>query len=126
MNGLRFFTRTSQQRCWNVASYHSPHSLTWSWVVSLSLFRGDEARVWPLWFSYRTNDGLQWGFRIPWLGIVQWHRQRPVYYRDLYHRQRDEQDREKYQAHLKGAAARETIREARERSSVIDTSRGVH
>lgn len=90
--GLNFFTKTSQRGCWNIASYHNPHSMTWSWIVSFARFRGDEARVRPLWFSYRTNGGLQWGFRIPFFGIVSGHRQRPMYFRDLYYRLRDERD----------------------------------
>lgn len=126
MTGLKLPSRTSCRSTWNLASYHSPHSLTWSWVVSFSFFRGDERRVRPLWFAYRTNDGLQWGFRIPWLGIVQWHRQRPMYYRDLYRRERDERDHARYETYLKGAETREAIREARERSVEVDASRGVH
>lgn len=92
MKGLRFFQRTSGRGSWNIASYHSPHSLTWRWLVGFSLFRGGEARARPLWWSYRDNNGLQWGFRVPWLGIVRWSQQRPMWFRDLYYRNRDEVD----------------------------------
>lgn len=92
MQGLKFFSRTSSPDCWNIASYHSPHSMTWRWFVSFALFRGDEARVRPLWFSHRTNNGLQWGFRVPWVGLVTFQQQRPMWYRDLYQRKRDEVD----------------------------------
>lgn len=92
MWGIGLFIKTSQRGCWNIVSYHNPHSLTWSWFISFALFRGDERRVRPLWFGYRTNAGLQWGFRIPFVGLIQWHRQRPIYFRDLYYRQRDEED----------------------------------
>lgn len=95
-NGLNFFRKTSQRGSWNIAAYHNPHSLTWSWVLSLSLFRADEGRVRPLWWSYPTNQGRQWGFRIPYVGIVSWHRQQPMWFRDMYMRLRDETDTAAY------------------------------
>lgn len=88
-NGLALFSRTNSKGHWNIASWHSPHSLTWSWIVSFSLFRGDEARVRPLWWSIRRGHS---DFRIPFLGMVSWQTQRPMWYRDLWHRRRDEED----------------------------------
>lgn len=96
MNGLRLFARDSGGG-WILVSWHSPHSLTWRWFLSFTRFRGDEARVWPICWSYQTNPGgLQWGFRIPWLGVVAFHQQRPMWYRDLYIRMRDERDHARY------------------------------
>lgn len=100
MKGLKFFSRTNVKGSWNVASFHSPHSLIWSWILAFSRFRGDEARVWPLFYGYRDNHGLQWGFRIPWIGLVLWHRQRPMPYRELYRQIRNEKDLERYRASL--------------------------
>jgi hypothetical protein len=91
-NGLALFARTSDRRSWNVASYHSPHSMTWRWLISFSLFRGDEWRVRPLWWSHTTTDGLQWGCRVPWIGIVRFQQQRPMWFRDLYQQLRDRFD----------------------------------
>jgi hypothetical protein len=91
-NGLALFTRTSDRRCWNIASYHSPHSLTWRWLISFSLFRGDEWRARPLWWSFPTSDGLQWGFRVPWIGMVRYQQQRPMWFRDLYQQLCDRRD----------------------------------
>lgn len=90
--GLSLFQRTSQRGCWNIASFHSPHSLTWRWILSFSLFRADEARVRPLWWRYITNGGPHWGIRIPFLGLLTWQQQIPMWYRDLYQRLRDERD----------------------------------
>lgn len=39
--GLSFFKRTSSRRAFNVASFHAPNSLTWSWV--LTVFREEVA-----------------------------------------------------------------------------------
>lgn len=92
MRGLQFFTKRSVQGSWNIVSWHSPHSLTWRWLFGFNLFRGDEARVRPLWWSYGTNNGLQWGFRIPFIGTVRFSQQRPMWYRDLYTKLRDKHD----------------------------------
>lgn len=88
MKGLKFFTRTSSSRLFNIAAYHSPHSLTWSWVLSFSF----ERQVRPLWYGYRTNGGYHCGLRIPLVGVFMWQKQRPMWYRDLYQRKRDEAD----------------------------------
>lgn len=85
-NGLHFFTRTSDRRCWNIAAFHSPHSLTWSWILSFSY---DGGRIRPHWYGYKDNNGLQWGFRIPLIGFIRWSRQQPMWFRDLYHRREE-------------------------------------
>jgi hypothetical protein len=90
MKGLRLFSRTSDQRSWNLASFHSPHSLTWSWILSFRLPRGDEGR-WLGFHRWQTNDGGQWLLQIARCAL-QWHRQRPMWYRDLHARCRDELD----------------------------------
>lgn len=90
MSGLKLFTRTSDRHSWNLASYHSPHSLTWSWLLCFSLFRSDVRRVWPLGWAYRTNTGRCWGLRLPWIGVLHYQSQRPIWYRDLYMQQRGE------------------------------------
>lgn len=105
MRGLSFFQRTNVQKSWNVISFHSRHSLTWSWILSFSVFRGDEARVRPLWYSYRDNQGLQWGFRIPYVGLVRWSRQQPMFYRDLCWREWERRDRETLARAHEGLAA---------------------
>lgn len=92
MKGLAFFRRTNSARCWTIAAFHSPHSLTWSWILSFSCDGFSERRFWPLIMPYRTNQGLQCVIRIPYVGIFNWHRQQPKWFRDLYHRLRDEQD----------------------------------
>jgi len=93
MNGLSFFRKTSGKRCWNVASYHSPHSLTWSWVLSFSR-DGAERHWWPLIVHFRMNTGSQWCLRLPWVGVFVWHRQQPMWFRDMFwRRQREDEER---------------------------------
>lgn len=92
MNGFKLFSRTNVKGSWIVASWHSPHSMTWRWLLSFSLFRGDEGRAWPIWMPHRTNIGLQWNVRVPFIGLLAFHQQRPMWYRDCYMRLRDKQD----------------------------------
>ena len=89
-NGLSFFRRTNSAGCWNLASFHNPHSLTWSWILSFDLPRTDEGR-WLYFSKYRANTGLQWSLQVARM-CLRWHRQRPMFYRDLYYRLRDEHD----------------------------------
>lgn len=113
--GFAMLKRTSGKKSWNVASYHSPHSLTWHWLLNLSLgalfsrprlymsprstFLG-EKDPFP---SFAFNIGIAgasaslnnygWQFAAWMLGLhVHFQQQRPMWYRDLYHRARDEAD----------------------------------
>ncbi len=72
--GFSLFQRTSSLRTINLASWHNPRSLTWSWILSLA--REDVSR-WGF-FPYRTNDGLQWVLRA---GVfsLHWLRQKPMW-----------------------------------------------
>lgn len=90
MRGLKFFSHTSSRDTFNLVSFHSPHCMCWSWLLSFHRFRGDEARVWPLAWRHNDNTTRRWGFRIPFVGYVGWQRQvRPMPYRDLYYALRD-------------------------------------
>lgn len=107
--GLSLLRRTSNRRTINLASWHSPHSLTWSWILSASWSLPSYER--PVWnwsrvgphrfygarvgsiasvYLCRDNGGRQWGLCL--LGArLNWSRQRPMWFRDLYRRQCDEQ-----------------------------------
>ncbi len=87
-NGLALFEKTNSQGCVNLASFHSPHSLTWSWILSFSLPRAGSGR-WLGFHPWQTNQGRQWVFQIAWC-TFQWHQQSPMWYRDMYMRLRDE------------------------------------
>lgn len=76
MQGLKFFSRTSARQTFNLASFHSPHSLTWRWIVSFSFFRGDEARVRPLW-SIATTTGCNGVSASPSSGLFVGHSSAP-------------------------------------------------
>mgnify|MGYP001604277069 CR=1 FL=1 len=85
----------------NIASWHSPHSLTWSWILSYRPYQADENRRTLMRFwRWKDNGGPQWMLCLPWLGTVQWQRQRPMWYRDLINSERDrlsEDAREEYE-----------------------------
>jgi hypothetical protein len=113
--GLAVLKRTSSKRSWNLASYHSPHSLTWRWLVGIS-FGSMFARpaiymqpreILPRWpnpfVAFAFNIGIAgasastnnygWQFAAWMFGIhVHFHQQAPMWYRDLYVRARDEAD----------------------------------
>jgi len=108
VSGLKAFSRTSSERTWNIASYHSPHSLTWRWLVNvmagrvLSPFRlhlDPGPHFAGFMFSigiggahaYTTNGGWQFGV---WIMGLHFHlsQQRPMWFRDMYQRARDEAD----------------------------------
>jgi len=113
--GLAVLTRTSNRRCWNLAAYHSPHSLTWRWLIGItfgSVFARPRFYMSPretfmgvlnpfpaFAFSIgiagagasRNNYGWQYSASL--LGVhVHFSQQHPMWYRDLYQRARDEAD----------------------------------
>lgn len=100
---LSLFSKTSSRRDFNLASWHSSHSLTWSWIVSLSLQPFGFPKPFALRNSigfgaglgqmlafniYRTNDGTQWSIALLWVSL-EWHRQRPMWFRDIMRREWD-------------------------------------
>ncbi|AWC25469.1 hypothetical protein CO731_04966 [Aminobacter sp. MSH1] len=105
--GFSAFRRTSSKSSWNLAAYHPPHSLTWRWLLSLRRHElmwlkpfaiansfGFGAGVGTLFgFSAykQPNGGWQWHFALLWHGLS-FSQQEPMWYRDLYHRARDEAD----------------------------------
>lgn len=113
--GVAAFRRTSGKRSWNVASYHSPHSLTWRWLVNLSLgsvFTRPRLYMSPRetfmgvknpFSAFAFNIGIAgasastnnygWQFAAWLLGLrIHFSQQRSMWYRDLYRRARDEAD----------------------------------
>ncbi len=90
MKGLKFFARTSDPARINLASWHSPHSLTWRWIVAWARFKGDERRA--HWRLIRNNNGIQLHLLVPWIGRLELHTQRPMWYRDLRSSRDEEHD----------------------------------
>lgn len=100
IGALGLFNRTNSKRSFNIAAYHSPHSLTWSWILSVS-FDG----IWrypppPIatrkglrfgFHPFRTNGGLQWVLTAPFV-IIHWHRQKEMWFRSLYASARDREE----------------------------------
>lgn len=88
-----FEKNSGGSRLW--ASWHSPHSLTWRWTARVS--RRDRITKF---FMFR-HDKHNAGRNIHLLaGPLTFHvsTQRPMWYRDLYMRRRDDDDRASYQA----------------------------
>lgn len=113
--GLAVLKRTSGKKSWNIASYHSPHSLTWRWIISLtfgSVFSRPRLYMSPRetfmgvrnpFPAFAFNIGIAggsasknnygWQFAAWILGLhVNFSQQHPMWYRDLYQRARDEAD----------------------------------
>lgn len=97
IGGLGLFQKTNSKGHINLAAYHSPHSLTWSWILSVSFsgaWRYDPAfskrRGLRFGFSsWRNNYGRPWVLCLPWVAI-EWHVQRPMWFRDLHARSWEE------------------------------------
>lgn len=81
-NGISLLERDSGGGL-NLISFHSRHSLTWSWFINFRKFVADEARVRPLWWGYRHNCGYVIGVRLPLWGHLTLQRQWPMFYRDI-------------------------------------------
>ena len=106
IGGLGILNRTNSKHSLNVLSWHSPHSLTWRWILAL---RRHHLSIKPYAFASgighhrflgmgfgqllgasasRNNDGWQWSLSLLWLSL-DFHQQKPMWYRDMYRRQRD-------------------------------------
>lgn len=91
MRGFKFFHKAIDfdRFRWVLASYHSPHSLTWSWYINFTVLREGEPRAWPIFWTRKLVkiNGLKavnCGFRIPFIGTVRYSWQSPMWFRDLY------------------------------------------
>lgn len=88
VTGVDFWRRTSDLYTTNLASFHSPHSLTWSWALSFIRPRSADEGRWLGLHGYRTNTGWTVFLQV---ARRQLHlsRQYPMPYRTLYRRMRD-------------------------------------
>lgn len=106
MRSLKLFSRTSSAQTFNLASWHSPHSLTWRWILSWRRHTVMVPKPHFIWNSFgfavgfgaalafrigRDNNGWQWSVSLLWSSL-DYLSQRPMWYRDLYMRMRDERD----------------------------------
>lgn len=114
--GFTAFRRTSGKRSWNIASFHSPHSLTWRWLINMSLssmFSRPRLYMAPRrdssfgtrshFVAFAFNIGIAgasastnnsgWQFTAMILGLcLNFSQQRPMWYRELIQRAWDEKD----------------------------------
>lgn len=103
IGALSLLNRTSSARTFNLASWHSSHSLTWRWILSLHR----QPFGWPKPWAhrntvgmgaglgqllaahvYRTNNGPQLSLSMFWHSL-DFHQQRPMWFRDMYRRAQD-------------------------------------
>ena len=90
IRGIGFLTKTSGKGSWNLLSFHSPHSLTWSWLISFQLPRHGEGR----WLGFHRMQGQQkWLLQVAKFGLG-WSSQEPMWYRDMYWRLVRKRDQE--------------------------------
>lgn len=94
--------------------WHSPHSLTWSWILRvhpigfvkpswawhrnpIGLGGGIPRVIFLSW--YHSNNGIQW--QAHFFGLaVSWSRQRPMWFRDMYRRAMDKTEEAERQLRL--------------------------
>lgn len=91
---LRLLAPTNSKRTFNLASYHSRHSLTWSWILSLSFsgaWRKPDGRLRFAFTPWGTNTGRQWMLVLPFVAL-QWHRQHEMWFREMFYRVRARED----------------------------------
>lgn len=60
--GVKLMSHTSDRFTLNLASYHSPQSYTWSWIVAFRRPRSSDEGRWLSCFIY--PDGRQMGVQI--------------------------------------------------------------
>lgn len=109
IGGFSFLSRTSSKSTFNVASWHSPHSLTWRWILSLRRhsvmlpkpFMHRNSIGWGIGLGtllsftvYRDNNGWQPEVCILWHG-VHLSQQRPMWFKDMCRRAWDEAEEDK-------------------------------
>lgn len=101
---LTLFSRTSDRKTINLAFWHSPHSLTWRWGLSLRR----HPLMWPKPYAHRNSIGFgagigallsfwahtghggwQWGLSVLWHGL-HFSQQQPMWFKDMCRRSWDE------------------------------------
>lgn len=88
IGGLGLFEKTNSKGAIVLASYHSPHSLTWSWSLWLSI---DRKWRWPFLHAHKNNYGWQVSAGLPFVTLSR-HRQAEMWYRDLWRTARERED----------------------------------
>lgn len=94
---LTLFSRTSDRRVFELAGWHSPHSMTWLWVLSLHR----QCLAWPKPYLFlgsgltiglgqmiglhvsRSTAGWHWSVSLLWHALY-FTPQKPMWYRDMF------------------------------------------
>jgi hypothetical protein len=103
---LALFRRTSSRKVFNIASWHSPHSLTWRWILSLRFSEGITVKPYArrdssgfgggfgnmlAGYVYKRNGGLEWEVNLFTVGL-HYSPQQPMWFRDMFWRADDERE----------------------------------
>lgn len=102
---LTLFSRTSDRRVFELAGWHSPHSLTWLWVLSLHR----QCLAWPKPYLLRgsglsiglgqlvglhvshSTAGWHWSVSLLWHALY-FTPQKPMWFKDMWQRANEERD----------------------------------
>jgi hypothetical protein len=92
MTGFQMFSRCNTKWSFIIASWHSPHSMTWRWCFYWHRLREGERRFsWkPLHWGPSNGNGIEISFLVPWTCLLRFVTQPPMWYRDHYSRLVDE------------------------------------
>lgn len=94
LGALKLLAPTNSKQTFNLAAYHSRHSLTWSWILSLSFsgaWRKPDGRLRLAFSPWKANTGGQWVLVVPFVAL-QWHRQHEMWFREMFYRARERED----------------------------------
>lgn len=88
LGALSLMRKTSSRSTLNLAAWHSPHSLVWSWCASISA-----DRIWRKpngWLRFgiyggKHNYGGEWMLAFPFI-ILRWSWQHEKWFKDMYRR----------------------------------------
>lgn len=97
--------------------------MTWRWILSFSRRHKTENYIWPIWMQHRTNGGLQWTLRIPFVGLLMFIQQQPMWFSDMWRRQRDRDDADKRERPVRAPAI---MGRSPFKPTVIDGGRSIH
>ena len=79
---LSILTKTNDPYTRIVVAWHNPKSITWLWALSFHKFKADEKRSGFAWSSSPHNCGRNSSFRVPFIGLIYFNQQKPMWRKD--------------------------------------------
>lgn len=138
--GLALMRKTNDRKTFNLASFHSPHSLTWSWILSLRFSEGVTFK--PRFrkreggfsvgfgnmlsgYTYKYNNGREWEINFLTVGL-HYSPQRPMWFRDMFWRADGEREALKRRIRELEQAWRDTEGQRIKQRNMPDQHPGLH